>query len=361
VPVWFLNRLIAREARESVALLVQRARTRVRLRRWDQAIADYEHAARLTPDDASVLLEVARFCVQQQQPDRAADYFAKAAVAGGEDADLWVETAGELVRLQRWDKATEHYLRAIDLQPDDHGVGSARSMTCRELARSPQVFDRAFWLRPRDPNLLTGRARAHVERGEWKEAATDFARAIELAGVDERSYEYAAVLLILDDEAGYHQVVARMVEQIGDTRDPFLAYVLARTCSLVPKSAVDPARAVAWAEQAVADRPKAGWYVHGLGLALYRKGDYEGAVARLTESEKLEWEPTLNWLLLAMAHRRLGHAEEARKYLNRATDYLDRRPPMKPFTAVMLSTDAEEAQLLHREANELIHGKKKSR
>ena len=53
---------------------------------------------------------------------------------------------------------------------------------CIDMARSPQVFDRAIKLRPKDASLLTGRARYHVERGEWKEAAADFARAIELSG-----------------------------------------------------------------------------------------------------------------------------------------------------------------------------------
>ena len=69
----------------------------------------------------------------------------------------------------------------------------------------------------------------------------------------------------------------------------------------------------------------------------------------------------LNWLALAMAEHRLGHAEEARKYLGQAAERLDRRPPAKPFTAVLFSTDAEEAELLRHEAAELILGKDKSR
>ena len=48
-----------------------------------------------------------------------------------------------------------------------------------------------------------------------------------------------------------------MVDEIGGTNDPFLAYVLARTCALVPKSVADPPRTVAWAEKAVAAQPNA--------------------------------------------------------------------------------------------------------
>jgi tetratricopeptide (TPR) repeat protein/WD40 repeat protein len=358
-PVWFMNRLIARGSPESVALLVQRARGQ-RPRRWDLALADFERAARLAPNNASLLLEVARACAEHKQPEPAVEYFVKAAAAAPDDAAVWFDTARELARLERWDRAAEHFLRAKDLQPAEHGVGADRSVTCLELARSPQAFDRAARLRPKDADLWTGRARYDVERAAWKEAADDFARAAELAPADERSYELAAVLLILGDEAGYRKVVTRMIDQIDDTSDPFLAYTLARACALSPKPVVEPARAVGWAEQARAASPEKAWFLHALGLALYRKGDYEAAAARLKESEKSGWSPVLNWLVLAMAEHRLGHADEARKYLDRATDYLDNRPPARPFTAVLFSTDAEEAQLLRREADDLIRGKDKS-
>ena len=65
----------------------------------------------------------------------------------------------------------------------------------------------------------------------------------------------------------------------------------------------------------------------------------------------------LNWLALAMTHHRLGHPEEARKYLRQATEFMDGRPATRPFTAALLSTDVEEALILRREADELILGK----
>jgi tetratricopeptide (TPR) repeat protein len=340
-------------------LLAQRARAAARQGRWPQALKEYETAVRLAPDNTALLLEAARVFAQHKQPDLAADTFAKAAASSPTDAALWVETARELVRLEQWDRAAEHFLHAIDLQPAEHGVGAARAATCRELAHSPLALDRALRERPNDTDVLTGRARVRIERGEWKEAATDFARVVELSPPDERSFECAAVLLILGDEAGYRKVVTRLVEQIGDTRDPFLAYVLARTCSLVPNSGIDAARAVAWAEQAVAERPKVGWYLHALGLALYRKGEFEAAIGRLTESEKADWEPVMDWLVLALCHHRLGHAAEARKYLARATELLARRPPAKLFTAALFSTDVEEAVLMRREADRVILGKEK--
>ncbi len=205
--------------------------------------------------------------------------------------------------------------------------------------------------------MWAGRGRWHVSRGEWKEAADDFARSDELSPPTERAYQHAAVLLILGDEAGYRKAVARLVERGGGTDDPFLAYVLARTCALSPTSGIDPARAVGWGERAVAAQAN-GWYLHALGLALYRKKDHEAALARLKESEKTDWVPVLNWLALALVHHALGHADEARDYLSRATEFMDKRPASKPFTEALLATDVEEALLLRREADQLILGKK---
>jgi serine/threonine protein kinase/WD40 repeat protein/Flp pilus assembly protein TadD len=357
LAAWFLDRLMARGGRDAAPLLAQRARGRERANRWDRAAPDYEHAARLAPDDAALLLEVSRAFAKHNQLDRAAEFFAQAAAAAPEDADVWLEAAHELTRMGHWGSAAKHYLRAIELQPDDPGIAAPRAATSLELARSPQVFDFAVKLRPNDPLLWSGRARYHVERGEWKEAADDFARAVELTDPNERSYELAAVLLVAGDEAGYRKAVARLVERAGGSDDPFLAYVLARACAVSPKSGIDPARAIAWGERAVAGQSN-GWYLHALGLALYRKGDHEAALARLNESVKTDWVPVLNWLALALVHHRLGHADEARKYLDRATEFMDKRPPARPFTAAQLSTDVEEALLIRREADELIRGKK---
>src|SRR5262249_39004511 len=156
----------------------------------------------------ALLLEVGRAYAKHDQPDRAAEYFVKAGAAGPEDADVWLETARELTRLERWDDAAKHYLPALELQPHQETVGPPRAVTGLELAHSPQVFDRVVKLRPKDPLLWAGRARYHVERGEWKEAVDDFARSVGLSGLNERCYEHAAVLLIAGDEAGYRQVVA---------------------------------------------------------------------------------------------------------------------------------------------------------
>jgi serine/threonine protein kinase/WD40 repeat protein/tetratricopeptide (TPR) repeat protein len=348
---WLAARLIERGVPQSGRLLLQRAQWLER-NRWEEAAKDLERAAKLAPGDADLLLDVGRAFARHKDADRAATYLGKAAAARPDDPTLWLDTARELVRLEKWDAAADHFLRGFDLLPKGRSVNAPRAQVALEVAQSPQVAERAIKLRPDDPYLRAGRARYHVERGEWKEAADDFARAAEAPAVDEPAYEHAAVLRILNDETGYRKAVVRLIERAGDSEDPFEAYVLARTCGLGSQSAAEAARAVGWAERALAERPTAGWYLHVLGLALYRKGDFKGAVARFEESEKSSWVPVLNWLGLALAHHRLDHEDEARKYLDRATEVLD-----APGGWSALSSDAVEAPVLRREAEQLIRGK----
>ncbi len=65
---------------------------------------------------------------------------------------------------------------------------------------------------------------------------------------------------------------------------------------------------------------------------LYRAGRFEEALARLSEadallqapSEALKSPPAYIWFFLAMAQHRLGHADEAKQWLDKAVAWTDK-------------------------------------
>src|SRR5262249_55218522 len=82
-------------------------------------------------------------------------------------------------------------------------------------------------------------------------------------------------------------------------------------------------QALKFVERAIASNPTrypAATYRNTLGIALYRAGRYDEAVQRLNESIALQKQGGTyrDWLFLAMAHHRLGHADEARRGLDQA-------------------------------------------
>ena len=103
------------------------------------------------------------------------------------------------------------------------------------------------------------------------------------------------------------------------------------------------------------------WLHYVLGLADFRAGRYETAVNDLEESLKLGtgWVAApLNYPVLAMAHRRLGHEDEARRWLEKAHGRRgDAALGLKPGESIRSSAvwwDRLEFWLLLREADALI-------
>ena len=107
---------------------------------------------------------------------------------------------------------------------------------------------------------------------------------------------------------------------------------MAWACALAPDATTDWATAVALAEKAVQSDPKSAMYLNTLGAVLYRAGRFDEALARLSEADALVQEPSeaiksspaYTWFFLAMTQHRLGHAEEAKQWLDKAVAWTDK-------------------------------------
>jgi tetratricopeptide (TPR) repeat protein len=125
-------------------------------------------------------------------------------------------------------------------------------------------------------------------------------------------YEFACLLLLAGDKGRYPRLIQSLEEQVDKTKDPRLAYELARACIITPEMPADPERVIRWARLA-AESASLAWHSHVVGAAYYRAGNYEEALRWLGSSLEQPWEMgrPLNQFLLAMIHRRMGHAERA--------------------------------------------------
>ena len=146
-----------------------------------------------------------------------------------------------------------------------------------------------------------------------------------------------------------------MIQRAAQTENHFEAFVLARSCAVARKSAVDPARVVQWANQAVAGA-QPGWYFHALGLAHYRAGQFDEALQSFAKANVETWGyRELNSFGLALVHHRLGDADEAWRCFDKGVQWLEREGPLSPEQpAKLFPQDWLEAQLLRREAEELL-------
>jgi hypothetical protein len=218
-------------------------------------------------------------------------------------------------------------------------------------------------LRPDDGHLWCVRGRFFALRGEWGRAAADFARGIASAPPDsEEWFEHACLRLIVGDREGYRAFVQEMRRREGQTSNPLVAYVLARSCVQTSEPVVEPEQVIRWAESALRES-RLPWYLHVLGAAHYRAGHLDQAIKWLEESNTAAYssgwdsaDDTLqNRLVLAMAHERSGHAVQARALLAEVERSWRRIETARTEGAVSLFTvDWLPMQLLRREAEAMI-------
>jgi WD40 repeat protein/serine/threonine protein kinase/tetratricopeptide (TPR) repeat protein len=264
-------------------------------------------------------------------------------------------------------EAEDAYRAALKLKPDDpltHGHFGRFLEDQGRYQEAEAEFNEAIQLQPKHGWFWVLRGWAYADRGQWEKASADFVQATECKEPDKSAWYSRALLHLRDgNRDGYRKTCSDMLQRFG----PGAVW----TCTLTPNSAVDPARIVELAEKSLAESSRDHWHVNQLGAALYRAGRFEEAVKRLTEATELSCDPyrtnmLATWFYLAMAHHRLGHADRARRCLEKAVQGTEEalKSPSEPLgksgnASRVISPNWHRRltlQLLRREAEQRIQG-----
>jgi tetratricopeptide (TPR) repeat protein len=238
------------------------------------------------------------------------------------------------------------------------------------LAKLPSEEGRAWqalWakvnmLAARDPAAKFDQARAHVARMEWKNAAKCYAEGMELEPTEESElwFEYAAAQVLSGDRSGYRQTCAHMLArcQPAGTMRP---YLVARACTLAPESINNPALATRLSQSELLERNQTEfWALTELGALRLRTLQTTGSVVFLEKSLATDGRPgraVLNWLWLALVYHKLGSPSEARRWLDKAINWLEQQGDRMPADDRSMGTHLHnwlEAQVLRQEAEALL-------
>jgi serine/threonine protein kinase/Tfp pilus assembly protein PilF len=243
--------------------------------------------------------------------------------------------AGERLQEQQWAKALVQFDMLIGKNP-------------------------GYW-----PDRLA-RAYTHVQMGQWSQAAADYARLVpQRPHNPDLWFEQACLLCRLGDDSGYRKLCSEMRERFGRSKDVYEFALLSHACALAPAALGDAVQVLQLAkERLVRTAPPSDhypWSVHVLGLAQYRAAQYQAAVETLgktPDAASLGEQKVLNWLVLAMAEQKRGHATEARAWLDRANQWLGRTAQALPAGQLTPSgwhwRDWLQLQTLRREAEGVV-------
>ena len=176
-------------------------------------------------------------------------------------------------------------------------------------------------------------------------------------------YQLAPLYLELRDIEGYRRVCREMLKRFGDTDQLEIAERTAKTCLLIPNSGIELGLPVKLAERAANrsfGQANAKWFHLVKGIADYRQGQFAGALEWLGRSvspgSEVVYLDSTAYLFLALAHKRLGHDEDAKQALYKARFLMDERFPKLGGGQSLGANWADwlRFQIVRREAESLI-------
>src|SRR5262249_42000940 len=313
-------------------LWLARGRRYAELKRWKEADADLDKAAKLKPDDPQVWTERGRVYAEHGQPDKAAADFDRALSLVKELDEAWGnDREGTLTQLVRWDDV---FAQVVKLRPTDKRLWLAR------MQRFARVRD---W------------AKASAAAAPWMKLEPD--EHLHLA------WFYDAVLrLQLGDVQGYRKVCRDMLMRFGQTKDLTIAERTVRSCLLASVALDDLKPVFPLAEQLVTGTEThvyRRWFLLTRGAVDYRAGKYASAIDWLRKSmdasQPVPQRDAFAMLFLAMAQHRVGQTAEARGLLQQASQWMEERArSLEPGDLGVEGSDWMRIQITHREAEALI-------
>ena len=161
---------------------------------------------------------------------------------------------------------------------------------------------------------------------QWTKAAEAYARLMPRVPLYDTEvwYEYAAVQLLAGDARGYRATCRRMLAPPPGTRKP-RPYLVARACTLAADSADDVALAMKLCDEELTRSRSRFWSLTSAGAVLpaQRRREALPMFCRSLQAEAKRGCAVVNWLWLAIAHQELGERDEAHRWLDQSTAWLD--------------------------------------
>jgi WD40 repeat protein len=282
-------------------------------------------------------------------------------VRGGE-VKLW--TARQIKGVDPYDR----------LERDVHGRSGLANRAHSLCERGEWEAARAAytgWLttEPDNPQPWAYRGAILHRLDRLAEFVADFREVARLSSVDEYDlWMLAGGLVLTEQNEEYRRFCQELLRRHAAGFTGYSPNAIARACLLgaLPITEARTALKLAHAADFFGFQKNDEWHRRVLATAHFRAGNGKEAIRRHTEILKRNSSDApvnvLSWLVLAMAHHRAGEAEAGRKYLDRATGWIDQAVANWPKESLapggLALHDWVECQVLRREAERLITGKK---
>jgi serine/threonine-protein kinase len=220
------------------------------------------------------------------------------------------------------DEAETAYKKALAINPNfavAHNNLGLIHKARGDMASAIASYRKALDLKPDYVDALLNLGSGLGQQQTYAEAIPYFKKARQLQPDNAYPWFYEALShLGAGNRKAYKRLSADMLDQFAATKDPRAANLVLYACTAAPDAAADPAILSALAQIA---GPRPLGFARTAGAALYRAGKYEPSIRYFDKAAKAVPLRAWDYYLLAMAHHRLDHAEEAKQYLDKAADW----------------------------------------
>jgi tetratricopeptide (TPR) repeat protein/serine/threonine protein kinase len=297
--------------------------------RREEAVALCRKSVELDPGYAVGQLCLGTALLRADQKEAAVAAYRKAVELDPTLCVAYFNLGQVLSTLNRADEALDAYRKVVELDPGNANAYHSLGVTLRALGRHEESLAakrRAAEIEPAVAMRHMVVADSLYELQRYDESAAACRKAI---GLDPRCrIAFAMLGLVLRQQENYAEAIAPLAEAVRlDPQDASITGVLAMLLVTCPDPKLhDPPRALELARKALELEPGNGSHSRTLGVALYRSGNWQEALAALKSASERDPDNTgFDSFFVAMAHQRLGDALAARAAYDRACEQIERK------------------------------------
>jgi Tfp pilus assembly protein PilF len=324
---------------------------------WKRAITFYDKIIQGDTKDARLFARRAEsYGKLNQWPQADADWKRALALGPAGDEVMRQRWLAALAEAKRWAEIAREFSAQLDKLPEGLASYEPRGkLIGAVIRRHAPVFEALLALRPKDSLLRVSQARDFVLRSDWKHAAKAYEEIIDQVPLSESWYECCAALLLARKPENHREVLKRLLDRAGDTKDPYLAFAIARAAVLSAHEIVPPSKVADWGNAATKFPEATSWHWHVAGLAEWRAGHTDKALAWLDKSAATDWHPELNHIARCLVYASRKETDKARNELRQVREWLARTEAGRNDEYYdVQDTDWLELKVLIREAEERL-------
>ncbi|MFG6094093.1 tetratricopeptide repeat protein [Leptothoe sp. ISB3NOV94-8A] len=254
------------------------------LGRYVEAIASYDKALNIKPDDHNALINRGTALEKLRKYEEALISYNKALEIKPDDALGWYNKGVQLSQLGRDEEAIASYDKVIEIKPDYHEAWYNRGISLANLGCYEEAiasYNNAVEVKPDYHKAWYNRGNSLANLGCYEEAIASYNNAVEVKPDDHLAWHNRGISLA--NLGCYEEAIASYDKAVEVTPDNHLA-----------------------------------WY--NRGISLYNLGRYEEAIASYDKAVDIKPDYHKTLANRGDIHRRLGQHQQALADLNRAID-----------------------------------------